>query len=547
MSAMKPLATTEPAVCPLCAAPSTQALLAETAWQPEDVLRRLGEKHPEWRRADGACPACVQQALLITLLERGEASLHEGVQRVWPLDAESVFGALPTPLRMHADPRFAGRGVAMAFVDAGFYPHADLVTPRNRIRAWADASGVRVRARRFATSEIPVWPGWDRRAAWQWHGMMTSSSAAGNGAMSHGLYRGMACEADVILVQVRDAQGHISSAAITRALCWLRRNAARFGLRVVSLSVSGDPEDAVPGNAVDSEVRRLVEQGVVVIAAAGNDGVRRLLPPATAPEALTIGGLDDKNTLRHEEHMVWHSNFGEAAGAAELKPELVAPSIWVVAPVMPGTPVAQEAEELFARRAANRANGSGHAQEDLERLRGLKLVTPHYQHVEGTSFAAPIVSSVVACMLEANPALSPRAVREILLAAARPVPGAPAERQGAGALDAGLAVALALEWRAGGFEQHPESPQVSAKVVAFHLHDREAECVEVLGSWNGWRAPGALARRTQPGVWRAECAPPPAGRYEYKFLLDGRRWLSDPLNPRRAHDGQGGFNSVLQI
>jgi serine protease AprX len=246
--------------------------------------------------------------------------------------------------------------------------------------------------------------------------------------------------------------------------------------------------------------------------------------------------------------MVWHSNFGESSTAARPKPELVAPSIWVVAPVMPGTEIAREAEELFARRASQRANGNGQVAEDLEKMRGLKLVTPHYQHVEGTSFAAPIVTSVVACMLEANPALRPAVVREILLAATRVVPGAPVERQGAGALDAGLAVSLALEWREGGFDRHPESPKFDASSIQFHVHDRDAQRVEVLGSWNGWRAPGIPAHQVFPGVWRAELSrPEQSGRYEYKYLLDGWRWLPDGLNPLRKHDGQGGFNSVLQI
>jgi hypothetical protein len=55
------------------------------------------------------------------------------------LDAEAAFGALPTPLRLHADPRYDGRGVTLALVDSGFYPHPDLTQPRNRIRAWVDA------------------------------------------------------------------------------------------------------------------------------------------------------------------------------------------------------------------------------------------------------------------------------------------------------------------------------------------------------------------------------------------------------------------------
>ncbi len=40
-----------------------------------------------------------------------------------------------------------------------------------------------------------------------------------------------------------------------------------------------------------------MESGISVVVAAGNDGQRRLLPPATAPMVLTIGGIDDGNTV----------------------------------------------------------------------------------------------------------------------------------------------------------------------------------------------------------------------------------------------------------
>ena len=323
----------------------------------------------------------------------------------------------------------------MAQVDAGFYPHRDLVRPRNRIRAWADAGRSPVAERRFGENEVPYWPRWNAGEPWQWHGLMTSASAAGNGALSRGRYRGLASEADLVLVQAREPGGRIPNRSIARALRWLARNAKDLALRVVSISVAGDPVTTAT-NAVDEAVAELVESGVTVVAAAGNDGVRRLIPPATAPLALTVGGIDDKNAFAPEEVELWHSNYGEGASGG-LKPELVAPSLWVAAPVLPGTALAEEALMLFALRAAGDASVAG-------RIAALKLITPHYQHVEGTSFAAPLVASTVACMLEANPHLTPFDVRELLMAAARPVPGADRERQGAGALHAGRAVALAL-------------------------------------------------------------------------------------------------------
>ncbi|RME84127.1 MAG: glycosyltransferase, partial [Caldilineae bacterium] len=465
----------------MCGRITTKDELAEAGWLAPDVLVRLARRHPHWKREDGACPACVQQVLLQTLLDRGDAALHDGIQAAWPLDARAAFGVLPTPLRLHADPRYTGKGITLALVDSAFYPHPDLVQPRNRIRAWVDAGHTDLRAHVFGPDEMPRWPGWDDAHPAQWHGLMTSGVAAGNGWLSHGLYRGLASDADLVLVQLGSSIGHISNARIARALRWLCEHGQALGVQIVNLSVGGDPVWPLAGNPVDEAVAELVAQGVTVVAAAGNDGERRLIPPATAPAALTIGGLDDKNTFDHNEVELWHSNYGQTAGGA-LKPELVAPSIWVAAPVLPGSSVAEEAAELFARRAEGDKTVE-------KRIAELKLVTPHYQHVDGTSFAAPLVASVVACMLEANPALTPHLVRDVLIAAAQPIPGAPIERQGAGALDAGQAVALALREQHGPLAGRPLSPQVTPAGITFLLHDHNARRVEVFGSWNDWRPP----------------------------------------------------------
>ena len=152
----------ETTVCPFCQHPTPPEKLAEVNWLSAETLTDLAEHHPGWRSADGACPGCVQEALLQTLLAQGEAALHERIQQAWPLDAEAAFGAIPTPLRLHADPRFTGRGVTIAMVDVGFYPHPDLTQPANRIRAWVDASDpAGPQALFFGPEDQPVWPGWD--------------------------------------------------------------------------------------------------------------------------------------------------------------------------------------------------------------------------------------------------------------------------------------------------------------------------------------------------------------------------------------------------
>jgi serine protease AprX len=217
----------------------------------------------------------------------------------------------------------------------------------------------------------------------------------------------------------------------------------------------------------------------------------------------------------------------------------VAPSLWVVAPVMPGSQIAAEAEGLFQRKSLGDTTVEA-------RIAELKLITPHYQHVEGTSFAAPIVASAVACMFEANPYLTARDIRTILEAAARPVPGAPPERQGAGALDAGIAVALALDERRSA-DGHSLSPQITQTGISFLLHDRNAQKVQVVGSWDGWQSPGLIAQQIKAGVWHAARGPLPPGKYAYRFLLDGERWLADPANPSKTLNGIGCLDSLVVV
>jgi hypothetical protein len=114
-------------------------------------------------------------------------------------------------------------------------------------------------------------------------------------------------------------------------------------------------------------------------------------------------------------------------------------------------------------------------------------------------------------------------------------------------LDAGLAVALALRAPEGPLADWQLSPQVTGDGISFILHEHDSEDVYVLGSWNGWQAPGLKAIKVRPGVWQARCQLLASGQHVYKFLVDGTRWLDDPSNPRKRPDGFGGFNSILEI
>ncbi|HXG64502.1 MAG TPA: S8 family serine peptidase, partial [Blastocatellia bacterium] len=170
--------------------------------------------------------------------------------------AQNRFGVIPTPLRMNARPEFTGKGVTIAFLDSGFYAHPDLTEPENRILAFEDIS------RRRATLNANRAP-----KPWDWHGTQTSVVAAGNGYLSDGIYRGIAADAQVVLVKV-GAEGKITEEHIARGLEWVISNKDRYDIRIVNISLGGDQEISFQESIVDQAAEEAVRLGIVVVAAA---------------------------------------------------------------------------------------------------------------------------------------------------------------------------------------------------------------------------------------------------------------------------------------
>ena len=372
-------------------------------------------------------------------------------------DPREAGPILPTPLRLGADERFRGRGVTIAFLDSGFYPHPDLVEPRTRILRYVDVTDARASYSRILRPDES-----------SWHGMMTSVVACGNGTLSGGLYRGLAAEANVVLVKVGSAR-RITHENIRRGLEWVVKNRERYGIRVCNVSCGGDWEASYLFDGLSQSAERATRSGILVVAAAGNLGLapgHPVLPPASAPSVLTVGGLDDKNRLHREGHDIYHGSWGPTVDGLQ-KPEVIAPAIWLAAPILPGTPTAAEAA-LYARLDAARdeeldailevhagidaaLDAARHLAPPLlrqlveARLRDNNVISGAYKHVDGTSFAAPIVSSLAAQMLEAAPALRPHELKSILVRTARRLPRVPVDRQGWGVVEPAAAVAAALE------------------------------------------------------------------------------------------------------
>ncbi len=466
--------------------------------------------------------------------------------------AQNRFAVIPTAEKLNADPRFTGKGVTIAFLDSGFYPHPDIA---DRIFAFHDVTGTE--------NELSA----TEPKAYHWHGTQTVVSCAGDGSLSEGIYRGLASDANLVLIKVSD-NGRITDQSIENGLIWVTENRERFGIRVLNMSLGGDAELPTSESRINQLTQQLIAEGVVVTVAAGNSVDLCSIPPASCPTVITVGGYSDENRFEADSYDLYHSSFGRTADGL-IKPELIAPAMYVAAPILPGTAEYDSAEALaelaatpdyeFRRllkklweKAGLGPNVHERADADIRQtiereLSKRKIVATHYQHVDGTSFAAPITASVAAQMIETNPQLTPAAIKNILISTATRIGGHPHIRQGFGIVNASLAVEKALNETHFVDQEHYFPPRIERSRILFSYHDDDASTVALCGDFNDWNPSANRCRKIGDGLWHAEIACQPAGKYRYKFLIDGTRWIEDPSHGLKEDDGLGGLNSILVI
>jgi hypothetical protein len=140
-----------------------------------------------------------------------------------------------------------------------------------------------------------------------------------------------------------------------------------------------------------------------------------------------------------------------------------------------------------------------------------------------------------------DPEVDRRAVEEIR-AGARPVPGL--RLWLGGAVAAGIAVILLARVPSPSAPSRPVLAVAQTRPVLLRLA-APASRVSVVGDFNDWD-PGATPLRRTGSIWTVELHLKP-GRYHYTFLIDGRRWASDPAEPRAAESDFGAPMSVLTV
>lgn len=545
--------------CPLCKQYVERLIHIFTGDAEQAVIARIRARYPSWSIYQGLCERCFylnefesadDHFLPDPGLGDGTTALRSSLFRA---RVKNEFALLPIPLRLNADPRFRGKGITLAFIDSGFYPHPDLVRPTNRIKEIVDVTDQKLPRRYFRTAH-----------AESWHGTMTAVTAAGNGTLSDGLYRGIASEADVVLLKAMntDKRG-ISRQDIVRAMRWAIDHAEQYNIRIISVSVYDDESGSAADNPVNAAVEEAVNKGIIVVAAAGNTPSSTLFPPANAPAAITVGGVDDRNDMRKELRRMFRSTYGRTTDGSS-KPDLIAPAIWVAGPILPHTDQFREAPVLFKLLTATpkmaerilqrhrdalpnfpkRLRKGTYKEWARKRIEEMKYVAPYYKHVDGTSFAAPIVSAVIAQMLEAYPALTPGDVKRLLMETAEPLRHIGQEQQGRGVLNPRAAVLAAITKQYN--DLGPGVHTVDGRVV-FVYHNRVPRSVAVAGSFNNWNARQLSLHESHDGWWSAWMPKPQPGTHQYKYVIDGSVWLEDPANKEKTPDGFGGWNSLLRV
>jgi subtilisin family serine protease len=187
----------------------------------------------------------------------------------------------------------------------------------------------------------------------------------------------------------------------------------------------------------------LTDAGIVVVAAAGNNGKSssgqkiygRIHSPGNETSAITVGasnsfGSDQRGddsvtsfSSRGPTRSFWADENGVHHYDNSLKPDLVAPG-----------------NRIIGAAADDNVLLTAHPELDAGTENTLNR---RMMYLSGSSMAAPLVSGASAVLLQANPNLTPSLVKAVLMYTAQPLAGANTFEQGAGEINVQGAMWLA--------------------------------------------------------------------------------------------------------
>ena len=221
--------------------------------------------------------------------------------------------------------------------------------------------------------------------------------------------------ANIINVKVSSDDGSAKMQDVVRGLQWVLENKDKYNIRVVNLSLNSSVAESYNTSPLDAAVEILWFNNIVVVVSAGNNGSCAVYPPANDPFVISVGATNDKGTSTlSDDVMATFSAYGITSDGFR-KPDIVAPGTNIVA------------------RLVNQNQG-------LANAHPANKVGNQYFRMSGTSMAAPMVSGVVALLLQSEPTLNPDQVKYRLMNTANKKWNYSATNAGAGYLDAYAAI-----------------------------------------------------------------------------------------------------------
>jgi serine protease AprX len=351
-----------------------------------------------------------------------------------------------------------GRGVDVALVDSGVVPVAGLAEP-GRVVYGPDFSSER--------NDRDL-----RNLDTFGHGTHLAGLITGRDPATG--FAGVAPGSRLVSLKIAGADGETDLARVLAALDWIYRNhdASGYNIRVVNLSLGVVAQD-YRSDALAWAVERLWQQGIVVVAAAGNNGTgtRMLDMPADDPFVIAAGASDTRGTADPRDDRV--ADFS-SRGSRWRTPDIVAPGTSVVSLRVPGSTL--DTEFSGARVDGGFFRGSG------------------------TSQAAAVTSGLVARLLSAKPWLNPDQVKAVLTQSAVDLPD-PRVADGFGRIDLRRALALPTPDAASVVQQF-DPAELNLDKLRRELEDDDPE-MGPGAQWNGRRWSGRRwsGRRWSGAQW----------------------------------------------
>jgi subtilisin family serine protease len=206
------------------------------------------------------------------------------------------------------------------------------------------------------------------------HGTWVASILGGNCSV----YQGVAPGVNFVILRIFDSSRETNVSILEKAINWVVQNKDLYNIKIASMSFGAKPEsyNLFQIAYLQQLVRRLVDNGIFVVAAGGNDGDsskisgdRTINSPASDKKVLAVGGVDYDGEM-------YEFSSGGPSFELVIKPDVCAPAVGIYG-----------ADKDFI---------------------------DDYTLRSGTSGATPFVAGLAALMLEKEKTLTPMQLKNII-------------------------------------------------------------------------------------------------------------------------------------